>query len=154
MCMVEDHCDVSGFFSSIGVSLIRHYAVSSAKAKEGKQMVESAMATLTEKVARSLDAPESELILDHNQCESDIEELKTKAASLDEIMHRLAAKVKALKNSRVKWQVLTLSPSNWSNKQASDFFGVLEYSICNARKQAIEKGISSLQDPKKGCGLP
>ncbi len=147
----QERSDVSGFFDALDISPLKMHAQSSSgKLKQGKRKLESVVATVREKVARSLNVASDEL--KDNPASSDAETL-SKAASFDEMMNRLADKVKSLDNRREKLQILTLVPSNWSNKQASDFFGVSEYYIRTARKIAIEKGILSLPDPKRGRNL-
>eukprot|EP00795_Rhopilema_esculentum_P017105 gene17105-8622_t len=140
---------------SLGVSPIKHHAVSTAvKTKQGIRKLETVVATLTEKVARSLDIPVTELRAQQDTSESSSEEIKKKVASFDEIMDNLARKVKSLDCKSKQLQILTLLPSNWSNKMASDFFGVSEYMVRTTRKLVMEKGILSLPDPKKGHSLP
>ena len=80
----EDLSDVSDFFSLVGVSPIKHHAVSTAvKTKQGKRKLETVVATLTEKVARCLDIPVTELRAQQNTFESSREEIKKKVASFD-----------------------------------------------------------------------
>ena len=79
----EDRSDVSDFFSSVGVSPIKHHAVSTAvKTKQGKRKLETVVATLTEKVARSLDIPVTEFRAQQDTSESSREEIKKKSGFL------------------------------------------------------------------------
>jgi len=88
---LEENCsDVSGFFSSVGVSPIKCHTVSiSTKVTKDKQKVENVVAKLKEKVARSLAMPASDFLSEQSESQSVIEELKRKAASLDENMDLL-----------------------------------------------------------------
>lgn len=143
---------VSECFSAIGLSPLRYHSQpTSSKIKQGKRKIGIASNIITEKVARSLDVP-----IDIVQPrEDDISRnIIKKSKDFDDMMLLLKQKLTSLKIYRLKIQVLTLVPQNWSNIKAATFFNVTEHMVRTAKRLASEKGVLSLPDPRKGQELP
>ena len=62
-----------------------------------------------------------------------------KAKCLDKMIEVLAAKVKTVESTKMKIQILTLAPTNWSHKKVMDVFDVSEHIVYKARKLCLEK---------------
>ena len=65
----------------------------------------------------------------------------------------LVAKVKTVESIKIKIQILTLAPIDWSYK-IMKMFGVSEHFVPKAHKLCLERGILAEPDPKRGKSLP
>ncbi len=80
-------------------------------------------------------------------------EIRTKAADLDHLVGLMKEKLDAGLSSREKIQLMTLAPASWSRQKVSQYFGVSEYIVREARALVEERGIIALPDQKKGSTL-
>ena len=72
-----------------------------------------------------------------------------KAKHFDKMIELPVAKVKMLKSNKIKIQILTLAPIDWSHKKVIEVFSVSEHMICKAYKLCLERGILTVPEPKK-----
>jgi len=148
----ESKLELSDCFASIGISPIKtHSQPSTSKSKTGKRKLETAFASMTEKVARALDVPVE--TVQPTSSFSFGKKIEEKAINFDKMMDLLAEKVKTLSTKSSKMQILTLAPQNWTIQGTAQFFNVSEYLVRSARKLANQKGILALPDPKKAPGI-
>ena len=77
-----------------------------------------------------------------------------KAKCFDKMIELLVAKVKTVESTKIKIQILTLVPTDWSHKQVMDVFGVSKDIVRKARKLGLGRGILAVPEPKRGKSLP
>ena len=102
------------------------------------------------KVAKSLNV-DSKLF--HDEALKIKKEILDKAKCFDKMID-LVAKVKTVESTKMKIQILTLVPTNWSHKKVMDVFGVSEHIVHKAYKMCLERGILAVPEPRKGKSLP
>ena len=80
-----------------------------------------------------------------------VKELEKKASDLDKITEEIRGKLTVgTVTYREKVQILTLIPESWTIKYASNYFGVSEYLVRQARELKRSSGILAL--PEKNTG--
>ena len=144
--------NINECFSAIGISPLKtkgfHYF---GKAHLGKRKLSSAMQSIKTKLSRSLNI--DSVLLNDEPLKFKNESLD-KAKCFDKKIEVLAAKVKTVESTKMKIQILTLAPTNWSHRKVIDVFGVSEHIVCKACKLCLEKGILAVPEQKRGKSLP
>ena len=137
---------MSDCLSKIGLSPLKfHSQPSCSKIQQRKRRIDAAIATIKEKVSKSLDVPLHRL---EPREETVMHDTIKKAEEFDHLMLSWKEKIAALNTNRLKIQALSLILQGWPRRQAANFLGVSEYLVRTAKSLALEKGILSLPDPK------
>ena len=134
----------------MGISPIKVHGKPFSSTKSLGKQKNSAMDTISEKVAKTLKPTKSDL--DNTMIvgnEDATKEIHEKAAQFDHLMSLIIVKVLSCKTSRVKIQYLTLCPCEWSIDKCSEYFQVSQYLIEKSRDFAKENGVLSLPLQKK-----
>ena len=145
----------------LGILPIKDYFYFTRKST-GKRKINSAIDTITEKVAKPLKLTKCDLdntTIVGNQ--DAVKENMKKAAQFDHLMSLIKRKVLSCKTSCEKIQYLILWPYEWSIDKCSDYFQVSQYLIWKSRDFAKEmvfypchykrKGNQSVMKWKKRC---
>ena len=107
--------NINECFSAIGISPLKTKGLhSSGKATLGKRKFFSAMQCVKTKVAKSLNV-DSELL--NNEALKIKKDILDKAKCFDTMIEHLVAKVKTVESTKIKIQILTLAPTDWSYKK-------------------------------------
>ena len=63
-----------------------------------------------------------------------------------DLMEAVKEKINSTEDRSKKLSLLTLAPNSWTNRQTSEYFGVSEYCVAQARSNKEKYGILSLSD--------
>ena len=114
----------------------------------GKRKLNTAISTIQEEVARTLNVTLEEISLDISITE-DVDLLRIKAENFDRLIQLTKEKLPTKKTNREIIQVLTLAPETWSIKTVANFFNATEYAARKVRSLVSEKDILALPDKKR-----
>ena len=141
---------ITSCFTLLGISPIKVHGKPFSSTKSLGKQKNSAMDTISEKVAKTLKLTKSDL--DNTMIvgnEDATKEIHEKAAQFDHLMSLIKVKVLSCKTSRGKIQYLTLCPCEWSIDKCSEYFQVSQYLIKKSRDFTKENGVLSLPLQKK-----
>ena len=147
--METEKTNINECFSDIGISPLKtkrlHY---SGKACLGKRKLSSAMQSIKTRISRLLNI---DSVLLNDELLKFKNESLDKAKCFDKMIEVLAAKVKTVELIKIKIQILTLAPTDWSHKKVMD---VSVHIVHKARKLCLEKDILAVPEQKRGKSLP
>ena len=109
------------------------------------------MQSIKTKISRSLNI--DSVLLNEETLKFKNENLD-KAKCFDKMIEVLAAKMKTVESTKMKIQILTLAPTDWSHKKVMDVFDVSEYIVRKTRELCLEKGILTMLEQKRDKSLP
>ena len=148
-CTEQDQQDISECFQSVDISPLKvHAQPVSGRVNLGKRKLNTAISTILENVARTINVTPEEVNLDTSTTE-DVDLLRIKAENFDRLMQLIKEKLSTIKTNREIILVLTLAPETWSIKKVANFFNVTNYTARKARSLVQKKGILALPDQKK-----
>ena len=148
--------DINESLEAIGVSPIKthsmpkHRRISYANAK-----LDNAVGTFKQSFATAVGINESDLVLNEKyKADKSVKALEKKASDLDKITEEMREKLTVgTLTYRKKVQILTLIPESWTIKFASNYFGVSEYLVRQARELKNSSGILAIPEKKTGKAL-
>ena len=143
-------------FEEIGVSPVKLHSVPShsripygkRKLEQVKDKLSNEQAKFKKQVADVMNIPEESLKEESKEPE-DYDQLKRKAADLDDLIEKMKEKIKKSDRRKII-QILTLIPQSWSIQKAINKFDVTEYMVKQAREITRTQGI--LEFPEKKLG--